>query len=150
MDRRTLWAVLLMMAIFFVPTFFMKKPVRPVTPPASQAASDTAPVVAPPTVGPSAAAAAPVAPGSVTAGPADTITVTTPLARYGVSTRGGVLTSLELERYKSTAPATKGTPAELVRQGSPLLGLAVISGSDTLHLDQWDFHAEPASVSVTE
>ena len=150
MDRRTLWAVLLMMAIFFAPTFFMKKPARPVTPPVPQA-SDTAP-------GAAAATAAPVVPASPAVGgvapagatgPADTITVTTPLARYGVSTRGGVLTSLELEHYKSTAPATKGTPAELVRPGSPLLGLVVVTGADTLHLDQWDFRADPASLNVT-
>ena len=156
MDRRTLWAVMLMMAIAFIPTFFIKKPVRPAPPPAAQVAGDTTAAAAPstvapgaPTPAPGAPTPAPVATGTVTAGTADTITVTTPLARYGVSTRGGVLTSLELERYKSTAPATKGAPVELVRPGAPLLGLVVISGSDTLHLDQWDFHAEPASLSVS-
>ena len=29
MDRRTIWAILLMMVIAFIPTFFIKKPVRP-------------------------------------------------------------------------------------------------------------------------
>lgn len=149
MDRRTLWAVMLMMAIAFIPTFFIKKPVRPVAPPASPVATDTAPVTAPAIAAPGVPHVGPVAPGAVAVVPADTIAVTTPLARFGVSTRGGVLTSLELERYKSTAPASKGAPVELVRPGSPLLGLAVMSGSDTLHLDQWDFRAEPASLSVT-
>ncbi len=150
MDRRTLWAVMLMMAIAFIPTFFLKKPARPAAPSAAQVAGDTAAAPTPVTAAPGAAVAAPAGPGSITpSGPADSITVTTPLARYGVSTRGGVLTSLELERYKSTAPASKGAPVELVRPGAPLLGLVVITGSDTLHLDQWDFHAEPSNLSVT-
>ena len=150
MDRRTLWAVMLMMAIAFIPTFFLKKPARPAAPSAAQVAGDTAAAPTPVTAAPGAAVAAPAGPGSITpSGPADSITVTTPLARYGVSTRGGVLTSLELERYKSTAPASKGAPVELVRPGAPLLGLVVITGSDTLHLEQWDFHAEPSNLSVT-
>jgi YidC/Oxa1 family membrane protein insertase len=148
MDRRTLWAVMLMMAIALVPTFFIKKPVRPATPTAP-AANDSAPAATPSAAAAGAPSVGPVAPGTAPVAPSDTITVTTPLARYGVSTRGGVLTSLQLERYRSTAPATRGAPAELVRAGSPMLGLAVIIGSDTLHLEQWDFQAEPGSLSVT-
>src|SRR6185369_5438700 len=140
MDRRMLWAVMLMMAIAFIPSIFIKRPPPPV--PAAQLDSTT-PVVEGTVTPGSAPAATPAAPGAqrgaVAAIPAETISVTTPLARYGVSTRGAVLTSLDLVRYKSTAPGSKGQPVELVRQGSPLLGLAVISGSDTLHLDQWDF-----------
>jgi YidC/Oxa1 family membrane protein insertase len=149
MDRRTLWAVMLMMAIALVPTFFIKKPVRPATSPTSQAASDSPPAVLPSAATPGAPAVGPAAPGTASAARADTVTVTTPLARYGVSTRGAVLTSLDLLHYKSTAPTTKGAPAELVRTASPLLGLTVVNGSDTLHLEQWDFQADPASLSVS-
>lgn len=139
---------MLMMAIALVPTFFIKKPVRPTTPPAAQVAKDSAPTALPgtaagtPSVGPAAAAS------TVAAATADTITVTTPLARYGVSTRGGVFTSLELERYKSSFAGTKGQRAELIRAGIPILGLSVISGADTVRLDQWNFHVEPASLTV--
>ncbi len=153
MDRRMLWAVMLMMAIAFIPSIFIKRPPPPV--PVAQVDS-TPPVVAGTVTPGSAPAATPAAPGApgaqgggVAATPADTVSVTTPLAHYGVSTRGAVLTSLDLVRYKSTAPGTKGQPVELVRPGSPLLGLVVISGSDTLHLDQWDFQVEPRSLSVT-
>jgi hypothetical protein len=144
-----LWAVMLMMAILFVPSFFMKRPPpRPVTP-AAQVPVDS----------PAMSGAAGVSRAarrqrlqwlrSDVAAPADTISVTTPLARYGVSTRGAVITSLDLVKYRSTAPATKDAPAELIRPGSPLLGLTVISGADTLHLDQWDFQVQPSSLNVT-
>lgn len=149
MDRRTLWAVMLMMAIALLPTFFVKKPARPAASAAAERPADSlaaVPGVAAPAV---TVPAGPTVAGADVAMPADTIAVSTPLARYGVSTRGGVLTSLELERFKSTAPAAKGTPAELVRPGSPLLGLTVVSGSDTLHLDQWDFQVDPRSLNVT-
>ncbi len=150
MDRRMLWAVMLMMAILFVPSFFMKRPPpRPVTPAAQVPVDSPAMSGAAGVIPGSAPAATPVAPKSDVAAPADTISVTTPLARYGVSTRGAVLTSLDLVKYRSTAPATKDAPAELIRPGSPLLGLTVISGADTLHLDQWDFQVQPSSLNVT-
>jgi YidC/Oxa1 family membrane protein insertase len=149
MDRRTIWAVLLMMAIFFAPTFFMKKPVPPVTPTAGVLSGDSAAAPGPAVVAPGAPAASIDQSGAPSTGPVDTITVTTPLVRYGISTRGAVLTSLALDRFKSTAPSTKGTPAELIRPGSPLLGLVVISGADTLRLDDWNFQVEPRSLSVT-
>ncbi len=143
-----LWAVMLMMAIAFVPSLFIKRPPRPVPAQEAGVESTATPVPAPSTpsaVAPSAGAA-PVAAEAV---PADTIAVTTPLARYGVSTRGAVITALDLVKYQSTAPGTKGKPVELVRPGMPLLGLEVISGADTLHLDQWDFQVEPSSLNVT-
>src|SRR5512147_517611 len=100
MDRRLLWAVLLMMGIFFAPTLFLKRSAPPATT-GTQVSPESAAAPPPATAAP-AVAAAPNAPVAVPAGPADTIAVTTPLAHYGVSTRGGVLTSLQLERYKSS------------------------------------------------
>ena len=139
-----------MMGIALAPTFFIKKPV----PPAAGVVTDSA-VPAPaapsatpaPAVAPAPGAAAPSA--APAAAPAETLQVTTPLARYGVSTRGAVLTSLELDKYKSSVPTSKGAPAELLRPEVPLLGLVAISGTDTLRLDQWVFQAEPRSLSVT-
>jgi YidC/Oxa1 family membrane protein insertase len=149
MDRRLLWAVLLMMAIAFVPSIFIKRPPRPVpaaAPVDFPAAASPAPAGGVTAVAPAPSPAAPA--GEVTA-PTDTITVTTPLARYGVSTRGAVLTSLDLVKYRSTAPATKDAAVELIRPGTPLLGLVITTGADTLHLDQWDFQVEPSSLNVT-
>src|SRR5512145_2454527 len=108
MDRRTIWAILLMMAIAIAPAIFMKKAPAgqggsgAVTPSDSSsavvrdsirapqasaesaraAASDSLPrgPAAPPVVG----AAAPQ-PGSAD----DTVRVTSPLYTYGISTRGG-------------------------------------------------------------
>jgi YidC/Oxa1 family membrane protein insertase len=146
-----LWAVMLMMAILFVPSFFMKRPPpRPVTPAAQVPVDSPAVAGAAGVIPGTAPAAAPsLAPGNDVAASADTISVTTPLARYGVSTRGAMITSLDLVKYRSTAPATRDAPAELVRAGSPLLGVMVITGADTLHLDQWDFQVEPSSLNVT-
>ena len=124
-----------MMGIALAPTFFIKRPV----PPAAGVVTDSAapapavPSATPAPVAPAPGAATPTA--APVAVPAETLQVTTPLARYGVSTRGAVLTSLELDKYKSSVPTSKGAPAELLRPEIPLLGLVAISGADTLHLE---------------
>ena len=142
MDRRTLWAVMLMMAIAFVPTFFMKKPARPVAPAAFPGAAIRLRAPRRPRRHPWCPCRTCSRRGGTGPGhpvPADTITVTTPLARYGVSTRGGVLTSLELERYKSTAPASQGHPG---RTGAHGLAAARARGRHRLG------HAAPRSVGL--
>ena len=150
MDRRTIWAILLMMVIAFIPTFFIKKPVRPeagVVSDTTRVAADSSPA-APPVLTPSPAApfdsTAPVATAE------EIIPVTTPLARYGVSTRGGRLVEVTLQRYANQVAARKGQPANLVEPDAPLLDLALIRGSDTLRLDRWAFTAEPTSLTVAD
>jgi YidC/Oxa1 family membrane protein insertase len=144
MDRRTLWAVGLMMLIALIPTFFLKKPDRrsdgrKVSD--SVAAASPAPPVAP-AVAPSDRRTA------VPSGPSDTLTVTTPLARYGVATEGARLVSLALTKYQSQVPATKGQPANLIGPDESLLGFALIRGSDTVHVDRWNFTGGPRQLSV--
>src|SRR5262245_8602388 len=105
MDRRVLWAIILMMAIAIAPTFFLKKPAP--RPPASEPAQ-------PATMGP-APGQTPlpqVVPDSSNAG--DTVEVISPLYRYEFSTRGGHLLQATIQNYPSLAPADKRTPARLV------------------------------------
>ena len=146
MDRRTIWAILLMMVIAFIPTFFIKKPARP----AAGVVSDTMPAPAAGVPAPPPALVPATASPFDTAAPApeEIIDVTTPLARYGVSTRGGRLTEILLTRYQNQVKALKGRPANLVEPSAPLLDLTLVHGADTLRLDRWQFAAEPASLTV--
>src|SRR5262245_66391220 len=104
MDRRVLWAIILMMAIAIAPTFFLKKPAP--RPPASEPAP-------PATVGPapSPTPLPQVAPDSSSVG--DTVEVISPLYRYDFSTRGGHLVQATIQNYPSLAPADHRTPARL-------------------------------------
>src|SRR5829696_6781856 len=166
MDRRTIWAILLMMVIAVVPALFLKKPsastarggaagqrgsgadttlvadsakaVQPAPERATPPSQDSAATVrtAPPPSGP----AAPLS---------DTITITSPLYRYGVSTRGARLVQATLPRYRSMAPSDSGRPAQILPEGSRLLGLTLIVGRDTTPLDDWAFTASAESLTVS-
>src|SRR5262245_39334926 len=103
MDRRTIWAILIMMVIAVAPAFLLKKPAPR---PAAQEAGDTA-VVAPGTAAPSAAGTADSTPSLQPAdtspvnatspvSPEDTVRVTSPLYTYGFSTRGATLVEATL------------------------------------------------------
>ena len=131
MDRRTIWAILIMMVIAVAPALFLKKPAPR---PAGREAGDTAAVTPSPT-GSSAAGAAdssprlqPVADSSqaqaaMPAAPGDTVRVTSPLYTYGFSPRGATLVEARLHRYASMAPGQQGERAQIMPQGSDLLGL---------------------------
>jgi hypothetical protein len=102
MDRRTVWAILLMMVIAIVPAIFIKRPSRPAP---GATTPDTGSAAVPPAA--PGAARAPdtlraaldstrrdtTAPGAAPApaARADTVRVTSPLYTYGVSTAGGRL-----------------------------------------------------------
>ena len=153
MDRRTVWAILLMMAIAIAPAIFMKKPpvsgeagkrVSPASTPADSSGA-TAPPVAQDTGEAVSLARDSVRPGtdSLTRLPAspltDTVRVSTPLYTYGFSSRGGRLIEATLPRYRSMAPADSGRPAQLLPKDSRLLGLTLVLGRDTLPLHDWPF-----------
>ena len=156
MDRRTIWAILLMMAIAVAPALFLKQPARG---PAPQGAGDTATVA--PTPPPSDAARAadsaprvgpapdslrePVAAAAVSE---DTVRVTSPLYGYGVSTRGATLVEAELHRYASMAPDQRGERAQIVPEGSDLLGLTVVRGRDTVDFRDAVFTPSADSLAV--
>ena len=159
MDRRVIWAIVLMMVIAIAPTFLVKKPVR------TGETGQTGGTGRPPAVQPAAPVAAPpVAPGQepgasgVAADPAQaqvqaqaqTVTVRSELYTYRISTVGGRLVSAELGKYASMSlDARTDARAELVRSGDALLGLTVIAGGDTIPLDRWVFEPSATELNVT-
>ena len=165
MDRRTIWAILLMMVIAIAPAiFFNKTPVSGTAGPRGSGADTLAitprgpaPVArdsgtvdsaalprgpaAPPAVGPPAP---PRAAGATD----DTVRITSPLYTYGIGTRGGRLVEATLSRYRSMAPGQKGQPAQLLPPDSRLLGLTLVRGQDTIPLHDWPFTVSAESVDV--
>ena len=157
MERRTIWAILLMMVIAIAPALFIKRAPRAGTPvsragvPAdtTHRASDSAAASAAP-----AAAASPTAATSTAAVPADTnaradtVRVTSPLYTYGISTRGGRLVSARLTQFKSLWPADHGVPVELVGPGNSALGLGLVANGDTVRLEDWQYTPSATSLTV--
>jgi YidC/Oxa1 family membrane protein insertase len=154
MDRRTVWAILLMMAIAILPAIFMKKPVAP---PVGETAGQRDSGTAVPPENPAVVSAEPRrdslspvpvrdsshATDSLSRLPAspltDTVRISTRLYTYGISSRGGRLIEARLPRYRSMAPSDSGHPAQLLPKDSRLLGLTLVLGGDTLPLHDWPF-----------
>ncbi len=143
MDRRVIWALVLMMVIAIGPSFFLKSPPR-TRPPAAIPVDSTAASATPATtVLPEA-----VRQGPVAGRPADTVVVSSPLYHYAFSTRGGGLIQGSLERYRALNPADRGSPVRMIRDGSAINQLALLVGRDTLSLDDWDFIPSARRLSV--
>jgi YidC/Oxa1 family membrane protein insertase len=150
MDRRAVAAIVLMMAIAMLPAVFFRKP------PQRQPLRDTVPVTAtapapvagaPPSV---AAAPATATPDSAAAAvPIKTVRVTSPLYRYGISTRGARLVEATLTTYRSMFPGDSGQAVELLHPSSDLLGLRLVAGKDTVSLADWDFVPSSDSVAAS-
>jgi YidC/Oxa1 family membrane protein insertase len=147
MDRRTVWAILLMMVIAVAPALLLKKPAgQQGSGAAGQRGSDSVAAAAPDspaTVRPADTATPPPAPTATAdtlprrpAAPlprvADTVLVTSPLYTYGISTVGARLVRAELSRYASMAPGAEQERAEILPEDSELLGLTVVRGRDTI------------------
>ena len=162
MDRRTVWAILLMMVIAVVPALFLKKSTsRPgsgtdslsVTRPDSAPAPAGAPAGRPPVAAADTArpAAADSAGGAASAagsvGP-DTVRVTSPLYTYGISTSGARLVQAELHRYASMAPGEQQRRAQILPDESALLGLTVVRGRDTVDFRGATFTPSADSLAV--
>jgi YidC/Oxa1 family membrane protein insertase len=154
MDRRTVWAILLMMAIAIAPAIFMKKTagqrgsgadsvaVAPPTAPQDLADSGASGLDTLPRRAADSLAANPAAPPRAE-GATDTVRISTRLYSYGISSRGGRLIEATLPRYRSMAPGDSGRPAQLLPRDSRLLGLTLLLGSDTLPLHDWPFTISP-------
>jgi len=158
MDRRVIWAIVLMMVIAIGPTFFIKRPPprlegpapgRPdtVLPADSALAQPGNPIGGlPRTSEPSLEA-----PGRA----AETITVVSPLYAYSISTRGGAIVSATMLHYQALNPADKGKTVQLLPPGVGVHQLALLVGADTLSLANWDFTvtggtgATPGPIQVT-
>jgi YidC/Oxa1 family membrane protein insertase len=170
MDRRTIWAIMLMMVIAIAPAIFMKK--APVSGEAGKRVSGTvslaessASVSALPSKDSVAAIQAGRDSGGKNASPltrlpasrlradsarADTVRVTSPLYTYGISTRGGRLIEATLPHYRSMAPANHGQPAQILPPESRLQGLTLVLGQhDTIPLEDWPFTVSAESLTVT-
>jgi YidC/Oxa1 family membrane protein insertase len=149
MDRRTVWAILLMMVIAILPAFFLKKPEVPPRPVPDGAArpADTTATVAPARVDtPAPRPAAPL--GPTAAGGADTVWATSPLYRYGITTEGARLVEARLTRYRSMAEADSGREAQILPVASELLGLTLVRGTDTIPLDRMAFTPSTTRLAV--
>jgi YidC/Oxa1 family membrane protein insertase len=156
MDRRTVWAILLMMVIAIVPAIFLKRPPAPVPP----ATGDTSAVAAPVPARPGPAVPGPAAQPADTLGRAadsaarqpavSTVAVTSPLYTYGVSTQGGRLVSARLTNYRSMAPEDGGGVAQILPRDSRLLGLTLITGRDTIPLESLVFTPSADSLDATQ
>jgi YidC/Oxa1 family membrane protein insertase len=153
MDRRVVWAIALMMIIAIAPSFLLKPPKTtrraPARPDSTIAATPLVPAVTPPGVEPGTPAQAPLA-GPITRLPAETITVTGPLYRYRISTRGGALVEAELKRYKALDPEEKGRAVQLIPRGIAFNRLSVTVGKDTLSLADWDYVPSARRLEVSD
>src|SRR3954468_15081565 len=167
MDRRTIGAILLMMAIAIAPALFLKKPnasstrggaagqrgggadstlIADTSLQGREPAPDRASLPKENRVGPDQTAPLPGSPAAASS--EDTVQVSSPLYRYGVSTRGARLVQATLPRYRSMAPSDSGRPAQILPEDSRLLGLTMIVGRDTIALDDWVFTASAESLTV--
>ena len=79
---------------------------------------------------------------------AETVWVSSPLYRYGFSTRGARLIAAEIEPYKSFAPADSGHRVQLVPPDAPLLDLRIVVGNDTASLVDTPFAPDQKSLTV--
>src|SRR5689334_20427826 len=148
MDRRTVWAILLMMLIAVVPALFLKRPA-----PSSSVNRAAAPRGAGTPSGPAhspTGAPAPWAPlPSVESGAglgqgaqgaaADTVWVVARLYRYAFSTGGGRMVGATLSDYPSMALGDNRRPVQIVPTNSELLDLTLVLGRDTVPLRDWAF-----------
>jgi YidC/Oxa1 family membrane protein insertase len=159
MDRRVIWAIMLMMLIAVVPSFFLPKPTPKRQTPVVRADSggpgrtgadrDSTSASAgsrPPLAAQDSQsiASTPGTPGLAVR--EDTITVRSPLYTYRVSTKGARLVSARMTHYPSMLPGEKGQPAELVRPGDDVLTPALVIGRDTVSLGGWRF--EPSATAL--
>jgi YidC/Oxa1 family membrane protein insertase len=168
MDRRTIWAILLMMAIAVAPAIFMKRPPasargeagqpgsRAVVPAESTRRADSSRIErpAPNRVAPSsrdtvARGTAQQPSGPAAPQPEDTVRIISPLYSYGISPRGGRLVEATLPRYRSMAPTDGRRPAQILPPNSRLLGLTLVLGRDTISLDDWPFSVSAESLVVS-
>jgi YidC/Oxa1 family membrane protein insertase len=148
-ERRVILAIVLMLIVAVAPSLIWppKKPADG----RLGGPTDTARVTQP-QVTPSPATLAPTAqpPNRQTAEPAETVWVTSPLYRFGFSTRGGVLVSAQLLKYQSFAPGDSAQRVQLVSTGEPFLVHTLVrtGGGDTVSLADWTFRPSAPAIDV--
>lgn len=153
MDRRVFLALVLFALVIIVPSLIWpSKPVPHPVPGAPDSLSPKAESLHAPPVVPSSQTVPPAkgtARRPAAAAPADTVWVTTPLYRLGVSTQGATVVSVRLSHYKSFAAGDSGRAVELVPPGRPLLAQRIAVGTDTLDLADLAFAPSARVLSVS-
>ncbi|HEX2449664.1 MAG TPA: membrane protein insertase YidC [Gemmatimonadales bacterium] len=148
MERRVVWAIILMMVIAIAPAILVKKPARPAGRGTGAVGRDSVPTAPRPSAPrPGGTDAEPSGPPSAGAVLADTVVVSSPLYRYGVSTRGGRFVSATLPRYQTMERGKTG-PVQLLPEDSQLLGLTLVNGRDSVDLGHWNFRPSTTALSV--
>ncbi|HEU5169590.1 MAG TPA: membrane protein insertase YidC [Gemmatimonadales bacterium] len=152
MDRRVVWAILLMMVIAVAPALFTKpKATRGAGPGARDTAVQPAGPAPRADTLPRRPLAPPPAPDTARgreAAPGDTVIVSSPLYTYGIGTRGGRLVTAFLRQYRSQAPGRAGEPVQLLPPDSELLDLMLVQGQDTVRFGEWNFTPSATALSV--
>ncbi|HET9726478.1 MAG TPA: membrane protein insertase YidC [Gemmatimonadales bacterium] len=151
MDRRTIWAILLMMVIAIVPAIFIKRSPRPAVPATGDSTVRATPAPAQPAPAAGPADTLHSATDTARSAPAvRTVAVSSPLYAYGVSTQGGRLVSARLTRYRSMAPEDGGRNAQILPTDSRLLGLTLVTGRDTIPLESVAFTPSADSLDASQ
>jgi YidC/Oxa1 family membrane protein insertase len=146
-DRRVVWAIILMMVIAIAPAIFVKKPAAAPRAPGA-AAPESLPAAPAPRPAPAAVPGdSGPRPAAADATPADTVTVSSPLYSYGVSTRGARFVTATLRTYRTMAPGHAG-PVQLLPDDGHLLALTLVNEADTVDLSGWIFTPSATSLSV--
>jgi YidC/Oxa1 family membrane protein insertase len=148
-QRRVIVAIFLMLVIAIVPSILFRP--KPVPHPPRVATDSSRAAATPAESAPAAAAPAPSVTPPVRPSvrlPGDTVWVSSPLYRFGFSTRGARLVTAELEQYRSFAPGDSGRRVQLVPEDAPLLGLRVVVGSDTASLADLAFSPSTPGLTV--
>jgi YidC/Oxa1 family membrane protein insertase len=154
MEKRLILAVLLMIAVAVLPSLLF-----PPTPPAGGPTDTTTVPADRARVGPEPVPEVPAPPPErvpvVRGAPddlppereAETVTISSALYRYQVSTGGGRLEEAWLLDYESLAPTDSGS-LQLVRDDAPLLDHALVMGADTLYFAGHAFTPSRTQVQV--
>jgi YidC/Oxa1 family membrane protein insertase len=158
MDRRVIAAIVLMMAIAMLPAVIFKRPPPAVAAvdsalavlPSPAATQGTTETPTPAAFEPAPAPLAGEAPVAIPTVPERVVQVHTPLATYGVSTRGGRLVEATLMEYRSMVPGEESEAAQILPVGSDLLGLRLVVGPDTLSLRDWDFTPSSGTLTISQ
>ncbi len=156
MDRRVIAAIVLMMAIAMLPAVIFKRPPPPPVEVDSALAISSPRVDTPQTTKaptPAALEPAPLAeetPVVVPVTPERVVQIHTPLATYGVSTRGGRLVEATLREYHSMVAGETSEAAQILPTGSDLLGLRLVVGPDTVSLRDWDFTPSSGTLTISQ
>jgi len=149
MERRLVVAILLMIAVAVIPSLFLKPAPRRVG-----AAGDTThvPAAAPESsraaVEPRAATHRPPVSAAAAVAP-ETVIVSTPVARYRLSSTGAALVGAEMSAYRSYAGPSRGQPVELVAPGDRMLGQRLVVGRDTVALDSVPYAPQRSADGAT-